>query len=56
MSINLESVKVAYHEGICRHNVNIVCDKKKCYSCGWNPEVSKARLEQILQARKGNLV
>ena len=29
---------------VCPHNDEVDCSKKKCESCGWNPDVSKARL------------
>ena len=32
----------------CPHNVGVECGKKDCAACGWNPEVSKARMDRIL--------
>ena len=30
---------------ICKYNNGIVCDERKCESCGWNPDVAKRRSE-----------
>lgn len=30
-------------------NGNVLCDKKTCSKCGWNPEVAKKRLDAIIQ-------
>ena len=27
----------------------IMCDKRNCSKCGWNPEVAKARLDKIME-------
>lgn len=33
---------------------SIMCDRKICSRCGWNPEVAKARLEEITgKAKEG---
>lgn len=33
---------------------SIMCDRKICSKCGWNPEVAKARLEAITgKAKEG---
>lgn len=47
--MKLEYVKVAHYDKNrnCPHNDAVVCDKKKCYKCGWNPTVAKARMEKI---------
>lgn len=42
-------------EFACPHNVAIECYTKKCDSCGWNPEVAKARLEAYERKRKGEV-
>lgn len=34
-------------ERVCQFNVAIDCDKAECYHCGWDPEVAKARQEEI---------
>ncbi len=32
----------------CPHNAYVVCDDKtKCATCGWNPDVEKARKEHL---------
>lgn len=37
---------VAKPEYICQYNHAIDCDAQKCYHCGWDPDVAKARFEQ----------
>ena len=37
----------------CPYNEQLVCAMHTCSKCGWNPEVSKARLEAILAKMKG---
>lgn len=32
---------------ICPHNTEVICDKQKCESCGWNPEVERKRKKLI---------
>ena len=34
----------------CPHNKEVACRYKErpCATCGWNPEVAKARLDKIL--------
>jgi hypothetical protein len=32
---------------ICPHNTEVICDKQKCESCGWNPEVEQKRKKLI---------
>lgn len=57
MAIKLEYYKVDpnYRRKpyACHHNDACVCEKRECYKCGWNPKVSKMRLEKYLQ--KGTL-
>lgn len=31
---------------ICRFNIGVRCEVQKCESCGWNPEVDRARREK----------
>lgn len=31
----------------CPHNGAIDCERKKCSTCGWNPDVAKMRLEAL---------
>ena len=47
--MKLEYVKVAHYEKDrnCPYTDAVVCDKKKCYKCGWNPKVAQARMEKI---------
>lgn len=53
MAMKLEYVKVAnYKKDLgCPHNNALVCDVKKCKSCGWNPIVAERRMNKI-QGRK----
>lgn len=39
-------------EHICPQNKHLICEVHNCSKCGWNPEVSKARLEAILAKMK----
>lgn len=32
----------------CDFNDYVECERKKCSECGWNPEVAKARMKEIL--------
>ena len=34
---------------VCPHNNGVMCDVKNCYHCGWNPIVSKIRLDKIIK-------
>ena len=36
-------------ERTCQFNEAVVCDRKECYHCGWDPEVAKAREEEFLR-------
>jgi hypothetical protein len=36
----------------CPYNKSVDCSFRKCDRCGWNPEVAKARLEKIMEARR----
>ena len=38
----------------CTHNNEVICElkEKPCATCGWNPEVAKARLERITNAHQ----
>lgn len=27
----------------------VLCERKKCTTCGWNPEVAQARLDAIIK-------
>lgn len=53
MAMKLEYVPVAHYEKdlSCPHNNALVCDTKKCKSCGWNPVVAKRRMDKILSAK-----
>ncbi len=30
----------------CDYNDQVVCDKRECYHCGWDPEVAHERLTE----------
>ena len=30
---------------VCQYNAEVDCDCRKCYHCGWDPEVAKERLD-----------
>ena len=34
---------------ICPYNYEVDCEALKCGSCGWNPVVAKARLEEAVK-------
>ena len=34
---------------ICPHNYELDCDSLKCETCGWNPEVARARVEKVMK-------
>ena len=36
----------------CVFNTGVTCIEHGCASCGWNPDVAKARIEQLREARK----
>ena len=36
---------------VCPHNDGVMCSVKDCYHCGWNPRVSRYRLNKILRER-----
>jgi hypothetical protein len=38
-------------EMICPHNREVICDKQKCESCGWNPPVAEQRIKAIVGAK-----
>ena len=40
-------------ERTCQFNEAVVCDRKECYHCGWDPEVAKAREEDFLRNLTG---
>lgn len=31
----------------CKFNESVLCDRQKCSTCGWNPEVEKRRKEKL---------
>jgi hypothetical protein len=37
----------------CDFAENVECEKKKCSTCGWNPEVAQKRLEAIIAKMTG---
>lgn len=41
--------KRASREGLpCVFNEGVACCERKCESCGWNPEVAKKRMEELV--------
>lgn len=38
---------------VCPHNNGVMCDVKKCNSCGWHPNVAKIRLDKIIKQLGG---
>lgn len=40
-------------ERVCQYNDAILCDSDECYHCGWDPEVAKARQEELLREVTG---
>ena len=34
---------------ICPHNYEIDCEHAKCDRCGWNPEVAKKRVQEVMK-------
>lgn len=32
---------------VCPHNLEVDCETQECNTCGWNPEVSLQRLNEI---------
>ena len=37
----------------CPYTDGVWCDNMECHKCGWNPKVSKRRLEQFMEAHHG---
>jgi hypothetical protein len=40
-------------ERVCQYNEAVICDSSECYHCGWDPEVAKARQEELLREATG---
>lgn len=36
----------------CPHNKEVMCSVKKCFNCGWHPNVAKYRLDKIIRERE----
>lgn len=34
---------------ICPHNYEVDCEASKCDRCGWNPEVARKRVEEVIK-------
>jgi hypothetical protein len=34
---------------ICPHNYEIDCENMKCDRCGWNPEVARKRVQEVMK-------
>ena len=32
----------------CPHNEALICNERKCGSCGWNPKVAQRRMEAMV--------
>ena len=39
-------------ERVCDYNDNVICRRVTCGHCGWDPEVSAARLKAIMGDQK----
>jgi asparagine synthetase B (glutamine-hydrolysing) len=35
----------------CPHNTEVLCNKQKCASCGWNPEVEMKRKKMLMREK-----
>ena len=35
-------------ERVCDYNKEVICDRKECNHCGWDPETAKARVNAFL--------
>lgn len=33
----------------CKFNEGVMCDRMKCKSCGWNPDVAKRRKDELYE-------
>ena len=40
--------KVSQNTYECRYNPEVACESRICTKCGWNPEVAKARLDNLM--------
>ena len=40
-------VKDEHGNYVCPYNFEVLCTSIKCDKCGWNPEVTEERLEEI---------
>ena len=40
-------------ERTCQFNEAVVCDRKECYHCGWDPEVADARAKDFVKYLTG---
>lgn len=38
---------------ICPYNYEIDCENMKCDRCGWNPEVAKKRVQEVMKTMDG---
>lgn len=54
MAMELEYVKVSHYKKdmSCPHNDALICERKNCGKCGWNPNVAKRRAEALLEKLK----
>ena len=37
----------------CPYNEGLICEKKECWRCGWNPKVAEVRMARM-EASHGN--
>ena len=49
VQINSEETESTYFRYSCTYNEGVVCHPtvRPCETCGWNPEVARARLEEF---------
>ena len=47
--------KKAQKNTACPYNEALICAKKECWRCGFNPKVAQARLEAYERKRRGEV-
>ena len=50
---NWKEKKKAQKNTACPYNEALICAKKECWLCGWNPKVEKARTEKFMGGFNG---
>jgi hypothetical protein len=55
MEVHMPYIKKKPDFPKCTYNAGVCCNtvEKKCYTCGWNPAVEKARNAKIKNSMKG---